>query len=202
MNQTTESAILQAAIKLFKEKGYKGTTTNVIAKEAGVTHAMLHYYYRTKEQIFLTVLDSYIKEMHEDFKVLMSPGKDAVQTLMEVTSRHFDFMEQYQGQIRILVEVAQESPEILERYREGFMRMTGKALKDHQARLDEAAARGEIAKVSITSLLSEMVMGNYATFALLPLSRVMLNLEAEAEKAFLEQRRRSLIETISNKLKI
>ena len=64
MNQTTESAILQAAIKLFKEKGYKATTTNAIAKEARVTHAMLHYYYRTKEQIFLTVLDSYIKEMH------------------------------------------------------------------------------------------------------------------------------------------
>ena len=80
--------------------------------------------------------------------------------------------------------------------------LQSRAGKQSAARLDEAAARGEIAKVSITSLLIEMVMGNYATFALLPLSRVMLNLDAEAEKAFLEQRRRSLIETISKKLKI
>lgn len=37
---------------------------------------MLHYYFRTKEQIFLTALDSYIKEMHDGFKDLMGPGKN------------------------------------------------------------------------------------------------------------------------------
>lgn len=58
-----EQEILIAAEKMFTEKGFKGATTTLIAAEAGVTHAMLHYYYRTKEQIFLKVLDSYMEEM-------------------------------------------------------------------------------------------------------------------------------------------
>ena len=42
-NKNTEAAILEAADKLFKEKGFKGATTTMIAGQAGVTHAMLHY---------------------------------------------------------------------------------------------------------------------------------------------------------------
>ncbi len=38
--KNTEAAILEAADKLFKEKGFKGATTTMIAGQAGVTHAM------------------------------------------------------------------------------------------------------------------------------------------------------------------
>lgn len=39
-NKNTEAAILEAAGRLFKEKGFKGATTTMIAGQAGVTHAM------------------------------------------------------------------------------------------------------------------------------------------------------------------
>lgn len=39
-NKNTEAAILEAADKLFKEKGFKGATTTMIAGQAGVAHAM------------------------------------------------------------------------------------------------------------------------------------------------------------------
>ncbi|MDR0865393.1 MAG: TetR/AcrR family transcriptional regulator, partial [Candidatus Symbiothrix sp.] len=48
----TEQVILQAAEKLFIEKGYAGTRTTEIANVANVNHAMLHYYFRTKEKLF------------------------------------------------------------------------------------------------------------------------------------------------------
>ena len=50
--QNTEQAILKAAEKEFIEKGYALSKTTEIAKAAGVTHAMLHYYFRTKENLF------------------------------------------------------------------------------------------------------------------------------------------------------
>lgn len=46
----TEQAILQAAETEFLDKGFALAKTTEIAKQAGVTHAMLHYYYRTKEK--------------------------------------------------------------------------------------------------------------------------------------------------------
>lgn len=45
----TEQAILKAAEKEFLKKGFSGSKTTEIAKAAGVTHAMLHYYFRTKK---------------------------------------------------------------------------------------------------------------------------------------------------------
>ena len=41
----TEQSILKAAEKEFLKKGFSGSKTTEIAKEAGVTHAMLHYYF-------------------------------------------------------------------------------------------------------------------------------------------------------------
>ena len=51
-SQDTESRILQAAEKEFFEKGLAGARTASIAEAAGVTHAMLHYYFRTKDKLF------------------------------------------------------------------------------------------------------------------------------------------------------
>ena len=50
--QNKEQQILAAAEQEFLTKGFDGARTTTIAKAAGVTHAMLHYYFRTKEQLF------------------------------------------------------------------------------------------------------------------------------------------------------
>ncbi|MCD8262058.1 MAG: TetR/AcrR family transcriptional regulator [Bacteroides sp.] len=48
----TEQLLLEAAETEFLEKGYGKARTTEIAKRAGVNHAMLHYYFRTKEHLF------------------------------------------------------------------------------------------------------------------------------------------------------
>lgn len=48
----TEQLILEAAEQEFFTKGFGGARTAVIAEKAGVTHAMLHYYFRKKEYLF------------------------------------------------------------------------------------------------------------------------------------------------------
>ena len=58
--KTKEQAILAAAEQEFLAKGFDGARTTSIAAAAGVTHAMLHYYFRTKENIFERILDEVI----------------------------------------------------------------------------------------------------------------------------------------------
>lgn len=55
--QNKEQDILIAAEEEFLTKGYDGARTTSIAQKAGVTHAMLHYYFRTKEQLFNRVVE-------------------------------------------------------------------------------------------------------------------------------------------------
>lgn len=49
---TTEEKILEAAKKIFLAKGLDGARMQDIADEAGINKAMLHYYFRSKDQLF------------------------------------------------------------------------------------------------------------------------------------------------------
>ena len=51
-NPTMEIVILETAERLFLEKGFGMTSTTEIAKEIGCNQALIHYYFRTKENLF------------------------------------------------------------------------------------------------------------------------------------------------------
>ena len=46
-----QEAILQTALRLFVERGFFGTPTSLISKEAGVATGTLFFYFRTKEDL-------------------------------------------------------------------------------------------------------------------------------------------------------
>ncbi|MDD2307194.1 MAG: TetR/AcrR family transcriptional regulator [Prolixibacteraceae bacterium] len=56
-DRNTEQAIIEAARKIFQEKGFKETTMRDIAAEANINMAMVHYYFRSKENLFFLVLN-------------------------------------------------------------------------------------------------------------------------------------------------
>ncbi|AFK56991.1 TetR/AcrR family transcriptional regulator [Tistrella mobilis] len=58
-------AILAAAEEVFAEMGFRGASTAAIAERAGVPKANLHYYFRTKNQLYARVLESIITEWFE-----------------------------------------------------------------------------------------------------------------------------------------
>src|SRR5699024_9374851 len=53
--QDTEEQIFQAASHVFQHKGYAGARMQEIADEADINKSMLHYYYRSKDQLFQKV---------------------------------------------------------------------------------------------------------------------------------------------------
>ena len=53
---STEERIKTAARKVFHQRGYAATRTRDIAEEAGVNHAMVNYYFRSKEKLFQMVM--------------------------------------------------------------------------------------------------------------------------------------------------
>lgn len=53
-----ESAILNAAERVFARTGFEGGTMTEIASLAGVPKANLHYYFRCKDELYRAVLDN------------------------------------------------------------------------------------------------------------------------------------------------
>jgi TetR/AcrR family transcriptional regulator len=55
MDSTTEEKIYEAARRIFILKGMEGARMQEIADEAGINKALLHYYFRSKENLFKAV---------------------------------------------------------------------------------------------------------------------------------------------------
>jgi len=53
---STEEKILSAASKIFLLYGYHGTRLRQIAEVAGVNSSVIHYYFRSKENLFKAVV--------------------------------------------------------------------------------------------------------------------------------------------------
>jgi len=49
--------LLETAIGIFAEKGYAGTSVREIVEQAGVSKPVLYYYFKSKEGLFLAILD-------------------------------------------------------------------------------------------------------------------------------------------------
>lgn len=60
-NKSAEEKIKIAAIKVFLEKGFDGTTIRDIAKEADLNCALMNYYFRSKEKLFRSVFEDMIQ---------------------------------------------------------------------------------------------------------------------------------------------
>jgi TetR/AcrR family transcriptional regulator, repressor for neighboring sulfatase len=76
--EQTTAAILDAAEKLFAERGFTAVTVRDIAAKAGVSHALVHRYLGSKQDVYRAVLarrESVIRDA--------APGED---DLLETTS--------------------------------------------------------------------------------------------------------------------
>lgn len=55
--QSTESRILEAARRVFMQKGFAAARMQEIADVAGINKGLLHYYFRNKNKLFKAVFD-------------------------------------------------------------------------------------------------------------------------------------------------
>jgi AcrR family transcriptional regulator len=60
--QRTRSALLSAALELFSERGLEGTSVDEIAQSAGYTKGAFYANFKSKEELFLVMLDERFSE--------------------------------------------------------------------------------------------------------------------------------------------
>lgn len=73
VNPDARGRLLDAAVHLFSEQGVAGTTVAEIAARVGVTSAMVHYYFKTKDQL----LDAVVEEkLIGEFIAFIAGGMD------------------------------------------------------------------------------------------------------------------------------
>ncbi len=64
--------IIQAAEALFSEKGFNGTSTQEIADKAGLPKANVHYYFKTKRDLYMVVLQDILDAWMHDADIFQT----------------------------------------------------------------------------------------------------------------------------------
>lgn len=87
MVDKTEQKIMDAALRIFAEKGYKGATTRAIAAKAGFNDSTLFRKFQTKENLFKRVLTRNNEKMMKDLDLVIidkkfETNRDFLETLI------------------------------------------------------------------------------------------------------------------------
>jgi AcrR family transcriptional regulator len=137
--------ILQTAVNLFAQRGFKGTTTKEIAKAAGVSEAIIFRHFATKDELYAAIVDS--KSCRDGLKRYPWESNDVLQ---EAITQKDDFgvfynlalqaMNNHQkdeGFMRLLFYLALEEHELADRFFGEFVSkiygFVGEYIRERQA---------------------------------------------------------------------
>lgn len=91
--QNTEVRILEAAKKVFHRKGFEGTRMQEIADEAGINKSLLHYYFRTKENLFDAVFKAAFREIFTKLFTTVDSNDPLEKKLKNLINEYIGFLQ-------------------------------------------------------------------------------------------------------------
>ena len=198
----TESRILQAAEEEFLLKGLEGARTTAIAERAGVTHAMLHYYFRTKNMLFERIIEEKMRNAGNIMQAVFVLGD---MPLMERVKRgveqHFDFIAANPNLPRFVIQEIYSHPGRHEIMRAQVLTITKDWLCDLQRHIDESAATKATEWIDARMLLLDIVSLNLFAFIGYPFVSLMFDGLVTDKKVFFEKRKAENVELIMRRLK-
>jgi len=163
---TTKEKILDAAYQLFCGKGYYQTTTNEIARVAGVSIGSLYSYFVDKDTIFLEILERY----HESFiavhdRLAESMGYDNLSLrewlhqFIEGMIQVHEISKELNQEINLLCYSKPEVKAIVDRHREQSRLMAYDHLMQSKEylRVQDIEAAAEVSYNLITDTVDEIV---------------------------------------------
>lgn len=92
-DKQTEEKIFESATEIFIEKGMDGARMQDIADHAGINKALLHYYYRTKDQLFNAVFEMVAGKMFARFAPIFDEKLTLEEKLRFFFREHIAFLQ-------------------------------------------------------------------------------------------------------------
>jgi AcrR family transcriptional regulator len=196
-----EQAILAAAKEEFLDKGYDGARTTSIARAAGVTHAMLHYYFKTKEQLFERIFHETMGMLVEGIlEVFTQTDKPFKERIAEALGIHFEVIRENPRLPLFMIREVASRPERFAIIKNVISTFAGNLLIALQRDIDQAVAKGEISHIDATTLLLDMISLNVFPFIVKPVFEAATGLDLNVDSKFWELRKQENTQLIMRRL--
>ena len=197
LDADTESRILDAAHTVFLRRGTAGARMTEIAREAGVNHALLHYYFRNKQRLAEAVFRRAIGQFFPLMIGILSSDAPIEEKVRRVAAAQIDMLLENRDLPGYLLAELNHYPE---RASQLLSTMAGTSPSNVRARLfgtlgkqlQAAAERGTIQPIAPQAFVLNLVSMIVYPFAARPLVMAIMGLDDAAFDAMMVRRKAEL----------
>ena len=202
--QKTEQIILEAAEKVFIEKGFDGARMQEIANKAKINKALLHYYYRSKDLLFEKVFNLV-------FNLFFPKVSEALASDISLNDKIRFFVKEYITLIQnnphipnfILSELNRNPNRAPLFFRQFADTIQKNALNSFAKNLEVEIKNGNVREIDAKQLVTNMISMCLFPFISQPILKLILfNDDVEQYKAFLESRKTEIADFIIQSISI
>lgn len=190
---STEQKIFDAAHEVFVQKGMDGAKMQEIADRAGINKALLHYYYRSKEKLYEMVARAII-------------GR-AVPIIREFLETDYPLEEKIRHFVTFYVDLIARNPYIpifviseMNKHPDRFIdHILPKEIPKPDVFLRQVEAEiaaGRIRPIKPQHLLVNMVSLCIFPFVAKPMLRIVIGMNAQEMRTFLDERKEEVLRFI------
>jgi TetR/AcrR family transcriptional regulator len=200
--------ILQAAEKVFAEKGRHGARMEEIAGRAKVNKAMVYYFFKSKENLFNDVLsgalDRIFRHVHEGLQPKDLKGLNPAEGVTLVIQKHLEAYMQDLSRTKIVLEAFVHNPQDIKRAIDKICTGEG-ALETCAVRpmrmvefFETGIAKGVFRSFDVRQVLVSITGMNLIYFVARPMAQLFLGLDAKNESRFMRDRQASIVDLLLN----
>lgn len=184
---STEERIKAAARKVFHQKGFAGTRTRDIAEEAGINHAMLNYYFRSKEKLFEMVMMETMAQFFKGVNLMLNDENTSLDEKIDlIVSNYVDLLLKEPELPTFILNEVRPNPQAFVEQNPIKEALTHSVLTRQYA---EAVARGEITEPNLIQAILNVIGLVIFPFIAKPILTSIINIPEEQYKALMLQRK-------------
>ena len=199
--QSMESIILETAERLFLDKGFALTSTTEIVREAGCNQALVHYYFRTKEQLFIRIFEEKIKIFAGAFFSIDEKPGTFLEKLTRKIEAHFDIIAQNPKIPFLIINEITTNPQRIKALHKSIGEYPASIIRKVNEELEEAIAQGEVRPITVLDLILTVLSLNVLPQLLRPILEEVMPLPPEEVQKLIARRKEENVKLIINSLR-
>ncbi|MFC7671278.1 TetR/AcrR family transcriptional regulator [Hymenobacter humi] len=155
------------------EKGMSGARMQEIADRAGINKALLHYYFRSKEQLFKLIIGRAVGNLLPRVLALLEADVDLFEKIRHLVGEYITFVSANSFLPLFVVNEINRDPQF---FFKSMVSSEKPRLAGFRRQVDEAVAQGRIRPISATQLLMNIMSLAIFPFMGKPIFKAVLEL--------------------------
>lgn len=199
IDDSAERKILEAAKRVFQQKGMFGARMQEIADEAGINKAMLHYYFRSKDKLFDAVFQDAAKNFFSKIREFISVDKPLIEKIEYFVENYIELLIQNAFIPAFIITEVHQNPE---RIKNMFMQSGVNPELIFSNDIKSAISLGIIHPIDPKQLIINIVGLCVFPVAAKPIVTNMLKMEGDEYQSFIEVRKKEVAKFVINAIKV